>query len=83
MKELSAELIIRRGRQPAGQHKLTEIQYDMNNFNRSFFECWFEILISCWLVIAQGHHYDAIDWSDYQREKSITISKRNVCGNNY
>ena len=40
MKELSAELIFRRGRQPAGQHKLTEVRYDMNNFNRAS-KCWF------------------------------------------
>ena len=31
-------------------------------------------------MIAQGPHYDVIDWSGYQREKSITISKHDVCG---
>ena len=41
MKELFTELIIRRERQPAGQHTLTEVQYDMNNFNRAFSKCWF------------------------------------------
>ena len=41
MKELSAELTISRGRQPAGQNKLTEVQYDMNNFNRAFSTGWF------------------------------------------
>ena len=35
-----------------------------------------------WPVIAQGLDYDVIDWSDYQREKNITISKHNVCVNN-
>ena len=35
----------------------------------------FEILTSYWLVIALGRHYDVIDWSDYQREKNITILK--------
>ena len=40
-----------------------------------------EILTSYWLVIAQGPHYDVIGWSGYQREKSITISKHDVCGN--
>ena len=43
----------------------------------------FKILTSYWLMIAQGQHYDVIDWSDYQREKSITISKHDVCGNNW
>ena len=41
----------------------------------------FEVLTSYRLVIALGQHYDVIDWSDYQREKSITISKHDVCGN--
>ena len=40
----------------------------------------FKILTSYWLVTAQGQHYDVIDWSDYQRVKSITISKHDVCG---
>ena len=77
MKERSTELIIRWWRQPAGQHKLTEVHYDMNNFNRSFSNAGFEILTSYWLVIALRQHYDVIDWSDYQREKSITILKHN------
>ena len=42
MKEVSAELIIRRGRQPDGQHKLIEIRYDKSNFNRTFSKCWFQ-----------------------------------------
>ena len=41
MKELSAELRNRRGRQPAGQHKPTKIRYDMNNFNRAISKRWF------------------------------------------
>ena len=41
MKERSAELIIRWWRRPVGQHKLTEVQYDMNNFGRAFSKCWF------------------------------------------
>ena len=40
-----------------------------------------EILTSYWLAVAQGQHYDVIDWSGYQREKSITISKHDVFGN--
>ena len=72
MKELSAELIIRRARQPAGQHKLTEVCYGMYNFNRVFPKyCFSKILTSHWLVIAQRQHYDVIDWSDYQREKPL------------
>ena len=71
MKERSAELIIRWWRQPAGRHKVTEVQHDMNNFNRGFSKCWFRILTSYWLVIALGQHYDVIDWSDYQREKAL------------
>ena len=57
--------------------KLTEIQYDMNNFSLIvlFPNADFKILTSYWLVIALDQHYDVIDWSDYQREKSITISK--------
>ena len=43
----------------------------------------FEILTSYWLVITLGQHYDVIDWSDYQREKSITILKHDFCDNNY
>ena len=41
MKERSAELIIRWWRQPAGRRKLTEVQYDTNNFNGAFSKCWF------------------------------------------
>ena len=41
MKVLSAELIIRLWRQPPGRLKQTEVQYDMNNFNRAFSKCWF------------------------------------------
>ena len=43
---------------------------------------FFEILTSYWFVIAKGKHFNVIDWSDYQREKSITISKHDACGNN-
>ena len=43
----------------------------------------FEILTSYWLVIALGQYYDVIDWSIYQREKSITILKHDFCGDNY
>ena len=39
--------------------------------------------IDSWVVIAQSQHYDVIKWSDYQREKSVSISKHDVCGNNY
>ena len=42
----------------------------------------FEILTSLWLVIVQGQHYDVRDWNDYEREKSITISKHDVYGIN-
>ena len=84
MKERSAELIIRWWRQPAGQHKLTEVQYDTNSFNRAFSKCWFRKFD---LAVARDRtgpqHYDVIDWSDYQREKSITISKHDFCDNNY
>ena len=38
MNKLSAE----RGKQPTDQHKLTEVRYDMNNFNRAFLQCWFQ-----------------------------------------
>ena len=41
MKERSAELIIRWWRQPAGRHKLTEVQYDMNIFHPAFSKSWF------------------------------------------
>ena len=83
MKELFAELIIRWGPQPASQHKLTEVQYDMNNFNRAFSNAGFKILTSYWLVTALSPHYDVIDWSDYQSEKTITLPKNDFCGNNY
>ena len=32
-------------------------------------------------MIAQGQHYDVMDWSDYQSKKSISTSKHDVCGN--
>ena len=41
MKERSAKLTIRWWRQPADQHKLTEVPNDMNNFNGAFSKCWF------------------------------------------
>ena len=50
MKKRSAELIIRWWRQPAGRHKLTVVQYDMNNFNRASFDCWFrnfDLVLAC------------------------------------
>ena len=45
----------------------------------------FKVLTSYWLVVALGQNYDLIDWSYYQREKSITgtISKHDFCDNNY
>ena len=57
MYELSAELIIRWWQQPAGQHKLTEVQYDMNNFNRAFSECWFRNFD---LVLARDRAWPAL-----------------------
>ena len=50
-----------RERQLAGQHKLTEVRYDMNNFNLLYRNTGFEMLTSYWLVIAQGLHYDVIN----------------------
>ena len=54
-----------------------------NSFNRLvlFRKAGFEILTLYWLVIARGQHEDVIEWSDYQREKTIIISKHDVCGN--
>ena len=57
MKEHSAELIIRWWRQPAGQHKLTEVQYDINNFNRAFSKYWFRNFD---LVLARDHAWPAL-----------------------
>ena len=63
--------------------RLPLIRLDIKNFNRAFWKCWFEILTSYRLAIAQDQHCEVINWSDYQREKSIAISKHDVCGNNY
>ena len=71
LKERSTQMMIRWWRQPAGQHKLTEVQCHMNNFNRAFSKCWFR---NFHFVLARDQHYDVINWSDYHFEKSITIS---------
>ena len=57
MKGRSAKLIIRWWRQPAGQHKLTEVQYDMNSFNRAFSKCWFRNFD---LVLARDRAWPAL-----------------------
>ena len=57
MKECSTELIIRWGRQPAGQHKQTEVQHDMNNFNCAFSKCWFRNFD---LVLARDRDWPAL-----------------------
>ena len=68
MKERSAELIIIRWwRQLAGQHRLTEVHFDVNNFNRGFSKCWFRNFD---LVLARDRAWPALitwTWTRSQR----------------
>ena len=57
MKQLCVELIICWWRQPAGLHKVTEVQYDMNNFNRAFAKRWFRNFD---LVLARNRAWPAL-----------------------